>query len=189
MHVYCLFCQTEKCPIVPKVLERYGYERAIYPQIMMRERVQGKNVDVRRNLLPGYVFVYQEEAVRDVAELKRIAGARRVLGNPDHGYELRNADYDFAITLLGKDGLINAVRVVRVGEKVTLADPVFAACEGEVTKVDQRKQRARVDFVFNGMSCHTWVAYEMVKRVGDGDPEAEAVKEATGEKEDNETQE
>ena len=163
MHIYCLYCQTEKCPVTVKVLERCGYDRVIYPQAITRERVQGKNVDVCRSLLPGYLFVYQEEPLSNVTKLKLDANAKRLLGDARTDYELQDTDYDFAMNLLQKGGVLNTIRVIRVGDRAMIDDPVFAACEGEITKVDNRKQRARVDFKLSGMDCHVWVGFEMVK--------------------------
>ena len=42
-------------------------------------------------------------------------------------------------------------------------DDLFGGSEGVVTKIDRRKERARVDFRFDGGACHTWVALEDVR--------------------------
>ena len=87
----------------------------------------------------------------------------RKVGEPEEWYELQGADRDFAFRLLEKDGVVGGMRIVRTGEKVTLADPLFAGNQGVVTRIDYRKERARVDFTFRGNACHTWVALEDVR--------------------------
>ena len=62
-----------------------------------------------------------------------------------------------------RNGEVGARKLVNVGEKVRLEDDLFRGSEGIVTKVDYRKERARVDFKFEGNACHTWVAVDVVR--------------------------
>ena len=79
--------------------------------------------------------------------------------------------------LLEKDGVVGAMKTCKVGDEVRLQDPLFNGCEGKVTRIDYRKERARVDFVFDGMACHTWISLEEVK--GPGRPEEISTDEET----------
>lgn len=158
MHVYCLFCQTQRCRAIASWLEKTRVCRAITPQITMRERIKGKNCDVLCDMLPGYVFLFSEKEIRDFSSLHQINGLIRVLGTVETGMELYGTDAEFALRLFRQDGVINGVKVFRTGDRVRLADPLFAACEGRISKVDNRKKRAKIDFVFNGLNCSTWAA-------------------------------
>ena len=65
-----------------------------------------------------------------------------------------------AFGLLNKDGKVGALKMVKVGETVRLEDSLFDGSEGVVTKIDYRKERARVDFKFEGNDCHAWIAVD-----------------------------
>ena len=93
-----------------------------------------------------------------------IDGVIRKVGQADENYELQGSDREFALELLEKDGIVGGMRMVKIGEDVTLDDPLFSGNRGKVTRIDYRKERARVDFTFRGNECHTWVALEDVKK-------------------------
>ena len=165
MYAYCLFCLTQRCRIIAKLLEIRGVDRAFSPQIVNTYRKQGENKKRSRDLLPGYVFIYSEERLTDYRLFYGMDGVIRRVGRRDDGYELEGPDREFALGLLEKDGKVGAMRMVKVGEKIRMEDPLFAGSEGVVTKIDYRKERARVDFKFEGNDCHAWVAVEDVRKV------------------------
>lgn len=163
MYAYCLFCLTQRCKVIAKLMEIRGVDRAFSPQIVRRQRKKGENKEVRYDLLPGYVFIYNEEKLTDYRIFYGMDGVVRRVGRTPEGYELAGSDLDFAMKLLEKDGLVGAMKVCKIGEEVTLEDPLFNGCKGKVTRIDYRKERARVDFVFDGMACHTWISLDSVK--------------------------
>ena len=67
MYAYCLFCRTQRCTRIAQLLEIKGVERAFSPKILSKQRKQGKNYDRERDLLPGYVFIFNEERLIDYA--------------------------------------------------------------------------------------------------------------------------
>lgn len=173
MYVYCLFCQTQKCRAVAFALEQRGIPRAFSPRIINRQRVKGKNLDVTYDLLPGYVFVYSDEKLESFDAFRGVVGIIRRLGGAESGYELTGTDYDFAMRLYRKDGLVGYVTVFKVGDEVRLDDPLFAGCQGRITHLDIKKQRARVDYQFANMSCHTWIACDLISAVEKPDTQSE----------------
>ena len=162
--VYCLYCRTQRCERIAQVLEKKGIARAFSPQILQRQRVKGENIRKYMDFLPGYVFVFSGERLTDYSVFFGIDGVIRKVGQADEWYELQGSDREFAMELLEKDGVVGSMRMVKTGEEVTLDDPLFAGNRGKVTRIDYRKERARVDFTFRGNECHTWVALEDVKK-------------------------
>lgn len=162
MYAYCFFCETQKCKYVVFSLEQRGVMRAFSPQIIRRHRVKGKNIDVMCDLLPGYIFAYSEEEFKDSSLFYGIDGLIRRIGSRETNYILTDADFDFAMNLYGKNGIVGQVTVFKIGNEVKLDDPLFNNCKGTITKIDYRKQRARVDYSFGGMDCYTWVACELI---------------------------
>lgn len=164
MKAYCLFCQTRKAMEVVNILKIKGVYEAFSPQIVKRQRVQGENVEKLYNLLPGYVFVYSETVLNLTKLVQGITGIIRRLGGPEDNFLLSGGDYDFAMELYKKNGLVGALPVFKQGDKVYLSDPLFNGCNGKVTQVDYKKQRARVEFSFAGANCSTWIACEFMEK-------------------------
>ena len=171
LFAYCLYCRTQRCERIAQLLEVKGMARAFSPRILQRQRVKGENIRKYTDFLPGYVFVFSEKPLTDYSVFFGIDGVIRKVGQADEGYELHGADREFALELLEKDGIVGGMRMVRDGEEVTLDDPLFAGNRGRVTRIDYRKERARVDFTFRGNECHTWVALEDVRKTPDSPDE------------------
>ena len=164
LYAYCLFCRTQRCARIARLMEIRGVERAFSPKILSKYRKEGRNMDRERDLLPGYVFLFSEERIIDYAMFAGIDGVIRRVGRTETGYELEGPDREFAFGLLEKDGKVGALKMVAVGETVRLEDTLFDGSEGVITKIDYRKERARVDFRFEGNACHTWVAIDGLRK-------------------------
>ena len=165
MYVYCLFCVTQRCKVIAQLMEIRGANRAFSPQIIRKQRKQGENIERCFDLLPGYVFIYSDERLTDYRMFYGIDGVVRRVCKQDDGYELKGPDLDFAMGLLGKNGIVRTMKVCRIGDEVTLEDPLFNSCQGQVTEIDYRKERAKVEFMFDQNSCSTWIALEDVKHL------------------------
>ena len=165
MYVYCLFCRTQRCQRIAQLLEirENGVRKAFSPKILSRQRKQGLNIDRERDLLPGYVFLFSDERLIDYEAFSGIDGVIRRVGRTESGYELEGTDREFALNLLGSGGKVGALKMINVGETVQLENSLFDGSEGVVTKIDYRKERARVDFRFDGNDCHTWIAIDGIR--------------------------
>ena len=164
MYAYCLFCQTQRCEVIAKLMEIRGVDRAFSPHIIRKQRKQGVNVERRFDLLPGYVFIYNKDRLTDYRLFYGMNGVIRRVGRREDGYELEGSDLDFAMKLLEKDGLVGTMKICRIGDEVTLEDPLFSGCQGRVVAIDYRKERAKVEFVFDRNSCSSWISLEDVKQ-------------------------
>ena len=164
MYAYCLFCQTQRCEVIAKLMEIRGVDRAFSPHIIRKQRKQGVNVERRFDLLPGYVFIYNKDRLTDYRLFYGMNGVIRRVGRREDGYELEGSDLDFAMKLLEKDGLVGTMKICRVGDEVALEDPLFSGCQGRVVAIDYRKERAKVEFVFDRNSCSSWISLEDVKQ-------------------------
>lgn len=173
MYAYCLFCATQRCKVIAQLMEVRGANRAFSPQIIRKQRKQGENVEQCFDLLPGYVFIYSEKRLTDYRMFYGINGVVRRVGKQDDGYELAGTDLDFAMRLLEKNGIVSSMKVCRIGDEVTLEDPLFSGCQGQVTEIDYRKERAKVKFMFDRNSCCTWIAVDDVRHLNpDGEEKA-----------------
>lgn len=141
-------------------MEKSGIGRAFSPQIVRRQRKKGQNIDMMFDLLPGYVFAYSYRVVQEVSRLK-VDGVIRLLGSPNDDYCLQE-DKSFALGLLERNGLIDVINVLQIGETVTLSDKFFSGFEGKIIQIDYRKQRAKISFSFSEMCFSTWVACNII---------------------------
>ena len=169
MYAYCLFCRTQRCSRIAQLLEIRGASRAFSPKILSKQRKQGLNMPVERDLLPGYVFVFSEERLENWDLFAGIDGIIRRVGRTETGYELEGPDRDFAFGLMERGGNVGAMKMVKIGETVRLEDHLFEGSEGVVTKIDYRKERARVDFKFEGNDWHAWIAVESIRPISGND--------------------
>ena len=180
IYVYCLFCLTQRCKVIAKLMEIRGAARAFSPQIIRKQRKQGENIKKTFDLLPGYVFVYSESRLSDNRFFFGTDGVIRRVGRTDTGYELAGPDLDFAMKLLEKDGTVGSVKACHAGDQVILEDPLFSGCEGKVTEIDYRKERARVSFVFDNTKREIWVSLDGISQLSG--PEGELLQNAITER-------
>ena len=166
MHTYCLFCQTQKAAQVVNLIESIYPEdtgvRCISPRIVQRCWVKGKEELRVHDYLPGYLFLYTEDPIKEFVELRRVTGVIRLLGERDDGYELVGADRDFAEMLHNMDGTIGIMKTVKVGDRVQLDKSIYKGFTGEVIRVDRRKGRCQIRFEFDKSIQNVWVGYEVV---------------------------
>ena len=52
LYAYCLFCRTQRCEKIARVLEVKGMARAFSPRILQRQRVKGENIRKYADFLP-----------------------------------------------------------------------------------------------------------------------------------------
>ena len=173
MYVYCLFCQTQRCKVIAKLMEVRGAYRAFSPRIIRKQRKQGENIRKEFDLLPGYVFIYSDERMADYHEFCGIDGVIRRIGRTEQGYELSGSDLEFALRLLEKDGTVGGMKACHIGDEVTLEDSLFADSQGKVTEIDYRKERAKVSFVFDRTQREIWVSLDEVKHLNKTEGERE----------------
>lgn len=155
MHAYCLFCETQRCDDIAAILQKTTGHRCISPQIVQRKWVKGKPFEVKHRWLPGYIFVYTEEAV---LPFFKADGIIRCLGND----ELSGNDKMLADMIFQRDGLIGIVKLVEVGERCKVDDPAWEGLSGTVIKMDRSRKRCCIAFEFDGETRNVWLGYEMV---------------------------
>ncbi len=163
MFAYCMYCQTQRAKKIADLLLSQGYDCAFTPRVICHHWVQGRIIERPYDLLPGYVFLFTEEPILDFSTFRRKEGVSRILGRPDDRYELTGADRTFALQLYETDGLISPMPLVHEGTRVRLLNPLFENHHGTVTRVDYKKQRARVEFLFDEERWMTWVAIEELR--------------------------
>ena len=167
MRTYCLFCETAKCELVVKRVVRGLGCAALSPKQIQHTWHGGKMVDIARDLLPGYVFVYAEREPLDVRRVQGIEGVIRCLCTTDKQYELTGSDEKFALMLLHKNGVIGKTKVYEEGQRIRVCEGVYEGVETRILKVNRQKSRMQIEIPFANMPVRTWVEFEIVEDVED----------------------
>ena len=165
MHMYCLFCQTQRTPQIADIIQRTLGIRCISPKITQRCWVKGKEEHRIHDYLPGYLFLYSEEPIETYRNVMRINGVFRRLGSSEDGYELTGADREFAHVLYDMDGTLGILQGIEEGSRVVLNSSLYHGFEGEITRLDRRKGRAQIEFDFDGQIQRVWVGLDIVKKI------------------------
>ena len=158
MHAYCLFCETQKCPLIAKLIERCWGIRCISAQIIQRKWVKGTAEEKRHAMLPSYLFLYPEEPLK---KMIWIPGVIRTLGRG----ELQGEDLAFATMIHDHDGVIGTIRLIEAGDRCTVADPLWQKMEGRIIKVDRGRKRCCVEFTFDNQRRTVWLGYDLIQPV------------------------
>ncbi|MBQ9300886.1 MAG: hypothetical protein IJ214_10280, partial [Clostridia bacterium] len=141
--------------------------QAISPKQVQHTRSKGKMVDYVHDLLPGYVFLYSEEAPIEIVSVQAIQGVIRCLSDHEHRFELSGADEQFALMLLHKDGVIGKTKVYREGDRISICKGAFLGVEAQILKVNRRNMRMQIEIPFASRTVKTWVEYEVVEKDND----------------------
>lgn len=162
MYCYCLFCETQKCHAVMRHMEAELGCRALYPKQVQHIRKQGKMLDLERDLMPGYVFLYAADAPVCFPAQMYSCGVIRILKNLDGTCELRDADEQFARMLLEKQGRIGKTKVYQAGQEIRICQGAFEGTRSRILKLDRRNCRMQIEIPFANQMIKTWVEYEMI---------------------------
>jgi hypothetical protein len=94
MNAYCLFCTTAKRDEVAQKLRRkYGWH-ILCPKLIQRKWVRGTALEMLREYLPGYLFIYADAPIENPLALRREDFVIRCLGAPDCGYVLQGGELE-----------------------------------------------------------------------------------------------
>ena len=162
MNCYCLFCNVTRCASVASLLSMEHGLRAVSPKLVQRKWVQGKCLQEKKDLLPGYVFVYADEPLQVFDDLRSVDGVLRLLGRQEDGYRLNGEDERFAEMLLRCGGVIGILSAYEVGDRIRLTGESLPGYEGEVIRVDRRKGRAQVLIRFDEKEIKLWVGFDLI---------------------------
>ena len=163
---YCLFCRTEKCETVARIIEARFDCRAISPKIVHRKWIKRTEVQELHSYLPGYVFLYAETPLPETRAILRIDGALRFLGEDRGSLALEGDDERFAQMLYRHDGVVGIQKAMQEGQRIRLVAGLNGY-EAEIVKLDRRRGRAQVKFLFDKALHYIWIGYDLIDTIVD----------------------
>ena len=161
----CLFCKggLEK-KVVRTLAILYPELHAIAPERMRIRREQGKVIEERVILLPGYVFFESMEPELSM-NLSRQENVLRLLTYPDGDWHLRGYDDAFAEMLFRENGQIGFSQAVfDEGDRIHILSGFLKDYEGAITRVNRRYRTVEVSLELQGKKVTMWLGYELIEK-------------------------
>lgn len=165
--VRCLFCKTGKEESVVRLIQEKGWGRALFPRRIKTVMRGGAWTEEPFPLLPGYVFVYQNQDDGEHSDFWSLPYVIRVLAYDDGSNVLIGRDLEFAHWIWSLGGRIGVMRATQVGDRIEITDGVFKELRGTVTRMDRRRRTIRVALETVGAPKQIWLAYEIVEKIDD----------------------
>ena len=181
LKTYCFFCDTKRTQYVADELSGLNIFIKVFEPIVTNN-ITNSGIIVKETLrlLPGYVFAYSEDviSISDWDKILKTDGIIKPLGKEsareeiekDERGNVQSIDYslkdkgdsDFAKLLYGLGGRLDQIHLKDDGSHCTLVDNAWPDdIEATIVKVDRRKSRAKIMFMFAGRCFTTWVAAEI----------------------------
>jgi transcriptional antiterminator NusG len=162
---YVLHVYTGKENDVVNVLSRQLLQcKSMVPRRLLRERKNGIWQNKIRNLFPGYVFIYTDINVAMYYKLTALPYVIKILGN-DRGPQPVPADEINPILRWHGSGDPLGISGMYVeGGYIPVIDGPLQGMEGQIIKVDARRQRAKVNISLMGQPRVVELAVKMITK-------------------------
>ena len=129
------------------------------------KRYEGAWHKERRILFPGYLFVITEEIKELAAELNKITGFTKVLGDKDFLMPLSDAEVNLLKRLGGDEQIVEMSIGVIEHDKIIINEGPMQGLEGFIRKIDRHKRLARIEIEMFGQVVEAQVGVEIVSKV------------------------
>ena len=164
-YIRCLFCRSGEEQKLAQLIEYMNYGKPLIPRKVKRIFRQGKWIEEERKLLPGYVFVFNDQAIpfRSILSLPPVI---RVLRYADdlEGY-LEGQDRALAELFLEKEGRIGVLEALKEGDFIRITDGLLSQYGGKVLRMDRRKQMAEIELNVAGDINRVWLSFEVIEQI------------------------
>lgn len=140
-------------------------KKCFIPYREQMKRYEGAWHKERRILFPGYLFVITEEIKELAAELNKITGFTKVLGDKDFLMPLSDAEVNLLKRLGGDEQIVEMSIGVIEHDKIIINEGPMQGLEGFIRKIDRRKRLARIEIEMFGQVVEAQVGVEIVSKV------------------------
>jgi len=161
-YVYVVLAQAVKQHIVAHEIPKFFPCKAINPIVIKRKWTGSTYKEITYSLMPGYIFLFSNERM-EPRKVRTLDGVLKVLQYDDGAYALTAEDERLARWLALYDGTIGVSQAVRAGDRIQVVQGPLKDNIGRVTKVDKRRQRAKVEFQFNDTVFSAWMDFDWVE--------------------------
>ena len=164
--VRCLMVETGEEAKVLRLLKIMELGRGIFPQRVRVRKIRGVWRKDHIRLLPGYVFVFQDEdiPVRYYQRVEHVLKVLRYDREPD-GY-LRGNDLEFARLIRELDGKMDILGAVDEAGFIRVTDALLKKLHGEVLSVDKGKHQVKIRVTLVGQPRIIHMNYQLLDDEG-----------------------
>ncbi|GHU66163.1 hypothetical protein FACS1894184_03480 [Clostridia bacterium] len=157
--VYCLQVMANRQNAIAVESPNFFPCKAISPLVVHRIWTKNGIEKRQRLLIPGYVFVFSDEAMNPKKFID-VSGVVRVLEYGYGEYALADEDERLARWLLKYDGTIGLSKAVNVGSRIVATEGPLRDYVGRVGRIDKSRRRAQVVFSFVNTAWKSWLDFD-----------------------------
>lgn len=158
----CVYCRTgAEEQLVRDIKISCPDVTALNPTKLRYRRVNGKPVEEKAALFPGYIFLRLPDDF-PLYHLTRNGLLYKVLRDSDNDWRLSGADRAFAEKLFDADGVLGFSKAFYEGDHIHIVDGPLKELEGNIVRVNHRKRTAQVQLNIQGMDMSVWLGFELI---------------------------
>jgi len=160
----CMMVTTGKEEEVLRLLRVLNLGAGIIPRRVRIRKSRGEWREDQVPLLPGYIFVHEEEEA-PLWKYQMLLDVIRVLryDREPYGY-MRDRDLRFAETLFRMEGTVRPLQAVDEGDWVRITDGLLQDLNGTVLSVDRHKRQAKIRVSLMGQTRVIYMNYSLLEK-------------------------
>ena len=160
----CLMVTTGQEAYVLRLLNALHLGDGIIPKRVRTRHVRGEWKQDEVPLLPGYLFIHEEEEV-PIWKYQMLQDVIRVLryDREPYGY-MRARDLHFAKTLFRVEGVVGPLQAVDEGDRIRITDGMLKDMNGTVLSVDRHKRQAKIRLELMGVTKVVYMNYILLEK-------------------------
>jgi transcriptional antiterminator NusG len=124
--------------------------KAIVPERLMSERINGRWQLKLRIIFPSYVFLITDMEARIYYVIKDAPGVIKILKDSNGPIPIVEEDVNLILRLTKEGDPLGLSEVFVEGSKITVISGPLMGLEGNIAKLDARRRRAKVNISFMG---------------------------------------
>ena len=157
--VYVIHTPQEQQHSIAQKIPHFFPCKAMVPFQIKRKWTSGQFTEATYPLMPGYIFLFSNEQMNP-AVVHRLSGIQKVLQYGDKVYALAGDDERLARWLARYDGVIGLSQAILMDGRIQGVQGPMKDEICKVTKVDNRRRRAKIELQFQEMLFSMWLDFD-----------------------------
>ena len=171
---YALFVETGKEELVKNQINNYmnlsdaniSYELLIAKR-EIQERTNGITTKVLKSMFPGYILLRTEQILDFYLKTKGCYHLLNILRNGSYFKEISLQEISKIIYMADEEGIIGSSDVFIENDRIIVTKGPLMNYDGVIKKVDRRKHRVKVLFLFNGQKHFIDLSANFIEKYND----------------------
>lgn len=160
----CVFCRSgSEEQLAREIEERYPFLDALCAMKVRYRHVNGKPVEEKVVLFPGYLFLRLERN-QNPFQLSRGGSIYRILKSQDDNWKLTGSDRAFAEELFENGGVFGISQAFYENDRIQIVNGPLKAYNGRILRVNHRKRTAQVVMSVQGLEMNVWLGFELIEK-------------------------